>query len=1024
LEALRNGEKGILLESIHTFLVKGKTTWDLLASIFIIADMLIVPFQLCLEAPAGLNSPIYYLQLCAMTYWTVHCCISLMPGLQGKNWSQKFARVVAYLRSYFLLDLAINLLDYGLFYSQQSANSTSPIIIWLRLLRLLRILRLKKVMAVERDFEDGLAFRGYEVLIHFLTLLKSAVTLAFAGHFFGCLWALLGLSSSTSWLNDSLDDTPTKAGDIYAIAVHFTLGFLTGAPVDCIFPVNNGERIFTFFLMMLSLLVLGYGVAQVQQTLTELTRMSAEEQETRRRLQGYLCRIQAPLDMCVRIVTFAMNTYRRTRTTNLDSSLSDLLSHRLLSEMTVIQRQDDLKTHPFFEFFEHMHKAEFNLVCNAIVLHRHEEFETVFEVAGHAKCAYYIAHGNFKLTPSNDELDPVTYSVGKWLCEIALFMKYNHTSTLLSLTYTETLQLSMEDFIICVKNSPPAIALVYAYGTEFLNTLQSNGSASMAVASMSGPGGGGINDDVPIEQSAAACKTVKELSGKGDQHDEEGEGGRIAVSSDPEVLDKFSEVFLKLKGEEAADGSGIDEDEAKENKIIEEIPKVFAELNKTNGFYALARESAEAMRCTCSMLNLIWLYRGRYERFTFGQAEKGRLTMEQWEELRGILEWSEATEEEISALLVFLAIRGMGKVKSVVNLLPEAHRTPEKAVSYIIDKAPQMVPSFCQLSIHMQELVKEALTVHDHFNFGQMLQGENLPSHIQELQTYCEQHGQDVLKFYLLSTLGIFSGILGPKNVNGSLFMNSANAAKVMRGIECLQHLTTSTPVSIYWHQIEGYAKSLDYPIATAEDMLLARLACILRAANKADYKLLQDTWSELNSHDRFILEDKFLADGVEHQAFFFAFLPQYFDNARKNSVIGLKRAMLLLVDLIVILRAGSQDENKAIKVDLSELVALAKSAEDSTSFDQFLERVVVESLGKEMRLTVRNRAEKGSFDAKLDIVAQGVRQLRREIHNSVNAAAASLGSGSGGQSQTGANGVASAQPAQARDFLSRIKIF
>jgi len=311
---------------------------------------------------------------------------------------------------------------------------------------------------------------------------------------------------------------------------------------------------------------------------------------------------------------------------------------------------------------------------------------------------------------------------------------------------------------------------------------------------------------------------------------------------------------------------GLDENEMRDT---------FQELNSSSGFYALAVQPDEGKRSLCSMLNIVWLFHDRYDKFTASQQPNCRLTQEQWTELRAILRWSHAGPEEICALLVFLSIRGMGKVKSVVNLVPEAHRSPEKVVLYIIENAATLVPSFTELNVAMQDLVKGALILHDKFNFGQMLQGENLPSHIADLQAYVEQHGQDTLKFYLLSTLGIFSGILGPKSIAGSLFLNRANSTKVMRGIQCLEHLTTSDAGAIYWTYIVGYAESLRLPSNTPEDMLLARLSCILRAATAEDCTLLSSVWSKLNSRDKSILADVFLADGIEHSAFFFAFLPR-----------------------------------------------------------------------------------------------------------------------------------------------------
>merc|ERR1712130_240637 len=123
-------------------------------------------------------------------------------------------------------------------------------------------------------------------------------------------------------------------------------------------------------------------------------------------------------------------------------------------------------------------------------------------------------------------------------------------------------------------------------------------------------------------------------------------------------------------------------------------------------------------------------------------------------------------------MFVFLAIRGLGKVKAVVNSLPKEDRSPERAVLQIMTSMPNLVPSVAALSSNMVELIRSTLTVHSSFNLGQLIQGENVPSHISILQKFVLQRGEELLKFYLFSLVCIMSGILGSKTLKGSLFMD------------------------------------------------------------------------------------------------------------------------------------------------------------------------------------------------------------------------------------------------------------
>jgi hypothetical protein len=478
---------------------------------------------------------------------------------------------------------------------------------------------------------------------------------------------------------------------------------------------------------------------------------------------------------------------------------------------------------------------------------------------------------------------------------------------------------------------------------------------------------GHADDVLPGDVSESACRSVAQ-SMTASQHARNGEADmdvEIAVGENG-ALEDFIERLL------AHDGEDVD-------WIIEEIHQITPEFDEEYGTYALATQADEAKRARCSMLSIIWLLTDRYDKFTEGQPEDNRLTKEQWEALRSLVLRVGSSQAKVGALLVFLAIRGIGKSKAVVNLLPEAHHTPEQAVLYIIRNGRRLVPSFYALSNEMQALIKDSLVVHDTFNFGQMLQGENLPSHVQDLRTCVDQYGVDILEFYLATMLGMFCGILGAKRNHAALFMDCKKAANVTRGIHCLQCLVTSTPCAIYWTYVAGYGRALNLPLDTVEHMALARFACLLRATKDSDCAIMHGTWEKLNRHDKSVLIDNFLADGIEQPALFFLFLPTYFDNARKNPVIGLHRALIVLIDLIELFQQGALGNAPTMKVDLSVLCSLARDALDTSAFELFVERLSVEFREGEVKFEYRS----GQVDekmAKLDAVTREVKHLHREL--------------------------------------------
>merc|ERR1712048_71155 len=111
----------------------------------------------------------------------------------------------------------------------------------------------------------------------------------------------------------------------------------------------------------------------------------------------------------------------------------------------------------------------------------------------------------------------------------------------------------------------------------------------------------------------------------------------------------------------------------------------------------------------------------------------------------------------MGAVLVLLAIKNLGKSKRLLQQLPRSHGTPESSVCYMIEQAVNVVPSVQQLDESTQNLLTETLRVHEGFNLAQMLQGENTPANILQLNDIIRDNTV-LFNFYLLFFLGFMSG--------------------------------------------------------------------------------------------------------------------------------------------------------------------------------------------------------------------------------------------------------------------------
>ena len=209
------------------------------------------------------------------------------------------------------------------------------------------------------------------------------------------------------------------------------------------------------------------------------------------------------------------------------------------------------------------------------------------------------------------------------------------------------------------------------------------------------------------------------------------------------------------------------------------------------------------------------------------QPQSAKLLDSQWDQLQSIVKWIRPTaaagrqicgatlrdetfslqpmtwfivgftsQEKIHAVLVLLAIRSLGKSKSVSSQVPKDERSPESVVLHLIDNFRNVVPSVQALSEDGLMYAKGALNLHSIFNLAQMLQGENVPANVAQLQENVKRDGSEVLRFYILFLLGFMSGLGAGR---GSKFLTARRAESVIEGVRMLKYLLEASACGIYW---------------------------------------------------------------------------------------------------------------------------------------------------------------------------------------------------------------------------------
>ncbi|CAK9078837.1 Potassium/sodium hyperpolarization-activated cyclic nucleotide-gated channel 2 [Durusdinium trenchii] len=402
--------------------------------------------------------------------------------------------------------------------------------------------------------------------------------------------------------------------------------------------------------------------------------------------------------------------------------------------------------------------------------------------------------------------------------------------------------------------------------------------------------------------------------------------------------------------------ANLDTKEVEAEEVPEMLRKYIPELNPETGTHVVFKQQGERERGESSCISILALVTGSYEMFTMPQNPTNRLRREQWYQLRDIIRWIQPTQDQLHAVLILLSIRALGKSKELVNQLPKDKRRPERAVLHIIEHHKNVVPSADSLGVDGLRGVKKALMVHETFNLAQMLQGENVPGNVSQLQDLVLSYGsegEEVFHFYILFLLGFMSGLAAGQ---GSRFMNAVNAPAVISGVGMLQHLLHATPRGIYWGFISARAAALLLPQQTAEDLVLMRLACLSRVQDVKSYKDLRRAWDSLGAREQTILVDHFLCDGLEDRALVLEFLPACVANAKSNSLVGLTILLEVLVDLLsnlwpTISTMPAFEATQMIAVDLSDMSEFIAAVQNRFVFQTCVSRCKYHFSGDRVRV-------------------------------------------------------------------------
>lgn len=350
---------------------RSRLTWDVLGIMFTTYDAFVIPL-----AFLDLTENTFTISMSWITrlFWTLDIFWACLTGysLDNGDLEMRVNYIVwRYLRTWFLFDVCLvfadwmqELLTEGLSTAGRMGRGgkIARITRILRLVRLLRAARLKYIVA---SWFENMAVSEQVSIISGITMASFAILCCM--HLIACVWYGIGVSSPENWaIAQKIREEAFWSR--YCHSLFWATGQFTGG-VDPE-PLNDQERVFIVFVMILSFLLATCFVSSFTSSLTQLQILSSHRAAKFQMLKRYMSQNHISHKLSIRVNRNARHMYSelQRKTPEEDVELLKILSEPLRVEMHFEMYFPTLAKHPLFlryceEMIQSMRKVCHHSLC-------------------------------------------------------------------------------------------------------------------------------------------------------------------------------------------------------------------------------------------------------------------------------------------------------------------------------------------------------------------------------------------------------------------------------------------------------------------------------------------------------------------------------------------------------------------------------------------------------------------------------------------------------------------------------------
>lgn len=253
---------------------------------------------------------------------------------------------------------------------------------------------------------------------------------------------------------------------------------------------------------------------------------------------------------------------------------------------------------------------------------------------------------------------------------------------------------------------------------------------------------------------------------------------------------------------------------------------------------------------------------GDYERFTECQDPK-RLSREKFKEIREYTKGIIKTEEDLEAIITYLIINDLGKVKNVVEHIQSetgCYTVDHDDILYQgLEKVPGVSPSFDKLDERYKQLILNGLRTK--FNMGQFIQSENLPQNLDPLVDLDEKS----FDYYMLHVLYDIGGATGHVTRKGSIIIDDDFWTKFKNAEGHLKQMQSKTDIlPAYNGYLKDRGRILQLQGEDKDIISAIKLCNMLRTSDPQKAQIILETLQNQEPNVKAILEKELTATGID----------------------------------------------------------------------------------------------------------------------------------------------------------------